>query len=192
MDWWRIIFIGFLLGLIFFIFFLAFFTREPRLEKKKIDSNVVLSPSYGTIFKIINDEKGYIHIIIILNLFDIHTQYYPIHGKVIEQIYDANGNFHLVYELFKSSQNEKVITTIEPVSSNIPGNIIVQQIAGMFVRRIETSLTQVPEDVSAGQKLGRIRFGSRVDLIVPREGFVLNVSEGQEVLGPETIIGEYK
>ena len=96
MDWWRIIFIGFLLVLIFFIFFLAFFTREPRLEKKKIDSNFVLSPSYGTIFKIINDEKGYIHIIIILNLFDIHTQYYPIHGKVIEQIYDANGNFHLV------------------------------------------------------------------------------------------------
>lgn len=191
MDWRIKIFIGILCIFLFLIFFLAFFLREPRLEPVNVNDNIVLSPSYGTIYKIIKDND-LIHIIIILNIMDVHIQYYPINGTVTKQIYDANGKFELVYELEKSSLNEKVITTIEPASNNIPGSLVVQQIAGKFVRRIETNLNQVPEQVVAGQNLGLIKFGSRVDLILPAERFMIKVSEGQKVLGPKTIIGEYQ
>jgi phosphatidylserine decarboxylase len=180
-----------LLLIIFLIFYLFwfYFQREPRINKKLTEDKIILSPAYGKIFKIA-EKDDQIHIIIILNIFDIHTQYYPINGKVIDQVYDANGNFSLVYELFKSSLNEKVITTIQP-KSNIGGNIIVQQIAGMFVRRIDTTLDRKGQEILSGEKLGRIKFGSRVDLIIPKDKLILNVKENQMVNGPQTIIGYY-
>jgi phosphatidylserine decarboxylase len=182
------IFIIFLILLLFFIFFWSYFHREPRLIPQSIENEIILSPAYGTIYEIIEEDEK-IHIVIILNLFDIHTQYYPINGKVINQIYDVNGKFELVYELFKSRMNEKIITTIQP-NLNI-SLIIVQQIAGMFVRRIETTLINLPEQIKAGEKMGRIKFGSRVDLILPKENLILNISKGDKVYGPNTFIGKY-
>jgi phosphatidylserine decarboxylase len=183
---------GIVLFLIIFLtlfLFWFYFQREPKINKIKIEDHIILSPAYGKIFKI-EEKDDQIHIIIILNIFDIHTQYYPINGKVMDQIYDPNGKFSLVYELFKSSLNEKVITTIQP-KSNMGGNIIVQQIAGMFVRRIDTTLNKIGQEINAGEKLGRIKFGSRVDLILPKPNLILKVKENQIVKGPETIIGYY-
>lgn len=177
-----------ILLMVFLFLFWFYFQREPKLSPINLEDRMILCPAYGKIFKI-NESENEIHLIIILNVFDIHTQYYPMNGKVVDQVYDANGKFKLVYELFKSSENEKVITTIQPKIDN--ENITVQQIAGMFVRRIETTLSEKGEEIKAGQKMGRIKFGSRVDLILPKQNLVLKVEEGQKVNGPETLIGYY-
>src|SRR5271165_1201681 len=95
------------------ILLLCYFYRKPVINVTDIKflRNFVMSPAYGTIKKIIIKDD-IIHIIIYLSLFDIHRQYYPTNGIVIEQIHDMTGKYELAYELNKSSKNEKVITTI--------------------------------------------------------------------------------
>lgn len=170
--------------------FLLFFYRYPLVSNPySISNNVILSPAYGTIKKIVNDGKN-ITIIIFLSPLDVHVQYYPTNGNVINQIHDLNGNFELAYKINKSSQNEKVITVIKPLM-NIGGNIMIKQIAGFCVRRITTTLKYIGEYVNVGQKMGMIKFGSRVDITVPADNFKLYVTEGDTVKGFNTIVGIY-
>jgi phosphatidylserine decarboxylase len=171
------IFIGILL-------FLLYFYRGDEFNSL-VSNNIVLSPAYGTIKRIINDGKN-ITIIIFLSPFDIHYQYYPINGVITNIIHDTTGKFELAYKLDKSRYNEKVITVIQ--SNN--GYVIIKQIAGFYVRRI-TMNGHIGESINAGQTMGMIKLGSRVDLIVPSQGFNLMVTEGQSVNGFNTIVGFY-
>ena len=87
----------------------------------------------------------------------------------------------------------KFLTTIKP-TIDIP-NIIVKQIAGFVVRRITTVIENIPKEglpVKPANKLGMIKLGSRVDLELPSNDFILLVKENQKVYGPYTKIGYYK
>jgi phosphatidylserine decarboxylase len=183
-----------LLILFLFLFlFYFYFQREPRFTlDPQLDSKVILSPAYGTIYGI-KEEGDQVHILIILNVLDVHVQYYPYDGQVVEQVRDETGKYAIVYELEKSRFNEKVITKLR----TIHGDFVIQQIAGMFVRNIETTLQNTPENIKRGQKLGCIRFGSRVDLILPKKSksgktLELWIKDHQKVSGPLTQIGLYK
>jgi phosphatidylserine decarboxylase len=181
----------FFIGILILLFILFFF-RHPYINIPYIDDNVILSPAYGTI-KYIKIKDDYTHIIIFLSPLDVHVQYYPIRGSVINQYHDFSRKFHLAFKLNKSNLNEKIITTIKP-NINID-NIIVQQIAGFLVRRISTKIKNIPSDgvtVEPGNKLGMIYFGSRVDLILPTKNLNLLVTVNQKVKGPYTKIGFYK
>jgi phosphatidylserine decarboxylase len=184
------IIIIFILLLILFYFY---FQREPRISiDPDLPKNIILSPAFGTIYGIY-EESYKIHIIIILNLFDIHVQYYPSDGQVVKQVHDMTGKYDIVYDIEKSRMNEKMITTIQTMD----GELVIQQIAGMFVRNITTTLNNIPERVIRGQKMGNILFGSRVDLILPKTNtfggvFETFVNNKQKVYGPNTIIGRYK
>jgi phosphatidylserine decarboxylase len=193
-----IIYIGYLRGnnkLIYFmlvvLLFFIYFYREPSINThgENIDDNMVLSPAYGVVKKIIYNNNN-IHIIIFLSINDIHIQYYPIRGKIKSIEYDPSGKYELAYELNKSSMNEKNITTIIP-KANIGGNVIIKQIAGYLVRRISNVKKIIGSGVEPVEKMGMIKFGSRVDLIIPQQYFDLKITEGQYVYGPDTIIGKY-
>ncbi len=175
-----------LLLLILFLYFI----RHPdnNIISNNINDNIVTSPAFGTIKKIIMNED-YVHIIIFLSITDVHVQYYPIRGTVINQVHDANGTFNLAYKLNKSNKNEKVITTIKP-KLNIP-NIYVYQIAGLIARRITTTLQYNNEDIEPTQKMGMILLGSRVDLVLPKEGLTILAKENQYVEGFNTVIAKY-
>jgi phosphatidylserine decarboxylase len=173
------------------ILFLIYFHRHPNINIPYTNDNIILSPAYGTIKKI-KTKDNYTHVIIFLSPFDVHVQYYPIRGKVIKQEHDFNGKFHLAFQLNKSDLNEKVITTIKP-KINI-NNIIVQQIAGFVVRRISTTIKNLPKDgldIEPSHKLGMIHLGSRVDIILPSKNLNLLVKENQYVNGPYTKLGFY-
>lgn len=182
-----------LILILFLVLFYFYFQREPRISiDPDLSNEIILSPAFGTIHGVY-EESDHIHVIIILNLFDVHVQYYPFDGEVIQQIHDMTGRYAIVYDLEKSRLNEKMITTI----STIHGDMIVQQISGMFVRHISTTLNRIPEKVERGQKMGSILFGSRVDLILPKksisgETLELFVNKNQKVYGPNTRIGRYK
>jgi phosphatidylserine decarboxylase len=109
-------------------------------------------------------------------------------GIITSQIYDNTGKFNLAYDLNKSKYNEKVITTLH--NSFINDDIEIYQIAGFFVRRIENEKYD-NKFIIIGSKLGMIRFGSRVDLVLPSKGLRLDVKENDYVNGPYTKIGEY-
>jgi phosphatidylserine decarboxylase len=165
-----------------------FFHRSPTYDIDSINDNIVYSPAFGKIMGI-NEKDGYIHIAIFLSPLDVHIQYIPINGIVIDQKHDITGKFELAYDLNKSRENEKVITTIKP-NINIP-NVYVYQIAGKLVRRIKSYINKYPRNVVSKQKLGIIRLGSRVDIMLPKENFKVIIKEGDRVNGPKTILGIY-
>lgn len=168
-------------SIILLICALIWFYRHPICDISHLKG--ITSPAYGIIKKI-EVRHGIIHIIIYLSIFDVHVQYAPCDGKVIDRIYDHTGKYNLAYDLNKSKFNEKVITVI---SSN-DQNIKVTQIAGFLVRRI-SNILRIDDKINIGQKIGMIKFGSRVDIEIPASGFNIMVAEGDYVRGPNTQLG---
>lgn len=166
--------VAFGLSIICFMFLLYFYRYYPH--KTNYADNIIISPNEGKVTGItIKDEI--IHVSVYMNIFNNHTQIYPINGMVIDRIYDQTGKFDIVIDHDKCRENEKKIHTI--LSNN--GEIVtVTQIAGFLPRRI-TSSYLTPEPVNAGQYLGMIKFGSRVDIAFPGDISMLKVKLNQTI-----------
>lgn len=173
--------------LIFILLCISFFYRCPKPKIIKNNFNTVYSPAYGRIIDI-SKKDNKLFIAIFLSPLDIHYQFFPISGTIINREYDSSGKFNLAYDLNKSKYNEKHITTIR----NYRGDFIIYQIAGFMVRRIEI-FNEKKDYINTGEKLGLIHFGSRVDIIIPdADNFNINVKKNEYVKGIYTIIGKYK
>ena len=122
--------------------------------------------------------NNYTYVAIFLNPFNRHTQIYPVNGMVINRYYDRTGKFKVVSNLGKSRYNEKVIHYIETSG----GLMTITQIAGFLPRVLvfDDELRQV----EAGEYLGMMKFGSRVDMLIPN--CKLNLT-----LGDKVCIGEF-
>lgn len=146
-----------------FVIFLSFlfFLRSPDRKLLSKNATQVYSPADGVVERIDIFEK-YIRVSIYLNIFDCHIQYIPIDGSIVEQKY-IKGRFHPAYQLVKSDYNERLETHMKTTNGE---DIFVVQIAGQLARRINSFVT--PDDkVNTGEKLGVIKFGSRVDVYLP-------------------------
>ncbi len=165
------------------IAFLLYFYRLPKVEEIKGEYTIV-SPAYGVIKKI-RQEGDYWIISIYLNVFDIHTQYVPYDGMVINRKY-KKGQFHPAHLFEKSQFNERMLTIIKTDF----GDIGVVQIAGMMARRISTFFSR-GESVKRGDLLGIIHFGSRVDIILPKNDVILKCKENEIVNGVYSILAEW-
>ena len=116
-----------------------------------------------------------------LSVFDVHVNRIPVAGKIVKMHYHP-GKF-ISAALDKSSdENERQLVTIEAGQQRFG----VVQIAGLIARRIVCNL-QVGETVVAGNRYGIIRFGSRVDLYIPKSHAV-QVRVGQRMIGGETVV----
>ena len=184
------IFIGIFFAILSIYIF--YFFRDPN-RIVPLDSFIV-SPADGTItyigdantpFDIENSNQLYTKVSIFLSIFDVHVNRMPIDGTIKEIKY-IPGKF-INATLDKSSeQNEKNIIKI----SNGTYNYFVVQIAGLIARRIVCNVNN-NQDLKKGERIGIIKFGSRVDLYLPKSNKVL-VSKGQKVIGGETIISNPK
>ena len=180
------IFIGIFFAILSIYIF--YFFRDPN-RIIPLDGFIV-SPADGTItyigdantpFDIENSNQLYTKVSIFLSIFDVHVNRMPIDGTIKEIKY-IPGKF-INATLDKSSeQNEKNIIKI----SNGTYNYFVVQIAGLIARRIVCNVNK-NQDLKKGDRIGIIKFGSRVDLYLPKSNKVL-VSKGQKVIGGETII----
>jgi phosphatidylserine decarboxylase len=170
------------------VLFLMMFYRQPQLNVQSSNHSIVFAPASGKIQQIAKQPDGSIHIAIFLSPLDQHYQVAPICGTVVSQIYDQNGRFELAYELTKAHDNEKMITTIDTKY----GLMTVTQIAGYLVRRISSYVKQ-GQSLTSGELIGRIAFGSRVDIQIPNARyFQLTVQEGQKVDAGWTQLGTYQ
>jgi phosphatidylserine decarboxylase len=133
-----------------------------KLTRTDFPDNIIISPAEGKITNI-TYKNDLIHISIFMSVLNNHTQIYPINGTVIDRIYDQTGKFDIVVHQDKCRENEKKIHTI---LSNNNKLITVTQIAGFLPRRISSSKL-FPESIRAGQYLGMIKFGSRIDISFP-------------------------
>lgn len=169
----------------------AYFFRDPR-RVTPVGEGLVISPADGLISQITSAvpppelELGTAprpRVSIFMSVLDVHVNRSPVSGK-IEKIAYKHGKF-LNADLDKASEdNERngfVITTSK-------GKLGVVQIAGLIARRI-VCFVREGENVAAGERIGLIRFGSRVDVYLPQGTHTL-VAEGQYSLGGETVLAD--
>ena len=168
--------------------FSLYFFRDPQRIPPNNDG--FLSPGDGKVVQIIDVEDAEIgkaqQISIFLSVFNVHSQRVPLSGKVISKTYNS-GKFLAAFNHKASLDNEQTVVMFETESGKM---YKIKQIAGLIARRILNYME--PENrVERGQRLGFIRFGSRVDIIVPPE-FQIDVSLGDMVRGNQTIIGRFE
>lgn len=168
--------------------FSLYFFRDPQRIPPNNDG--FLSPADGKVVQIIDVEDADIgqakQISIFLSVFNVHSQRVPLSGKVISKVYNP-GKFLAAFNHKASLDNEQTVVMFETESGK---RYKIKQIAGLIARRILNYME--PENmVERGQRLGFIRFGSRVDIIVP-EDFQIDVSLGDMVRGNQTIIGRFE
>ena len=168
--------------------FSLYFFRDPQRIPPNNDG--FLSPGDGKVVQIIDVEDGEIgkakQISIFLSVFNVHSQRVPLSGKVISKTFNS-GKFLAAFNHKASLDNAQTVVMFETESGKM---YKIKQIAGLIARRILNYME--PENrVERGQRLGFIRFGSRVDIIVP-EDFQIDVSLGDMVRGNQTIIGRFE
>ena len=168
--------------------FSLYFFRDPQRIPPLL--NGFLSPADGKIVQIIDvqdDEIGNaIMISIFLSIFDVHSQRVPLSGKVISKRY-IPGKFLIALNNKASMDNEQTLVTFATDNGK---KYKIKQIAGLIARRIINYME--PENtVQRGDRLGFIRFGSRVDIILPSD-FQTDVIVGDVVQGNKTIIGRFE
>ena len=128
------------------------------------------------------DNKQFTKVSIFMNVFDCHVNRSPSNGE-IEEIFYKPGKF-LNASLDKASEeNERNYFKIKGVETS--ENIVVVQIAGLIARRIVTQV-QKSQKVKQGERLGMIRFGSRVDIYFSQRNTMVKV--GQNVIAGESLI----
>ena len=123
---------------------------------------------------------------IFLSVWNVHSQRVPLSGKVLSREYNP-GNYFAAFKHKASENNEQTSVLFEEEKGN---KFKIKQIAGWIARRI-INYMEPEKNVERGERLGFIRFGSRVDIIVPEE-FQLDVSLGDIVTGNQTIIGRFR
>ena len=176
------------LCVIFFVFSLNFFIIPSR--KFLPDDNIFFSPADGEVVAIEETEENEyfnekrIQVSIFMSVWDPHVNYIPTSG-IVKYFKYHKGEHFVAHRPKASMENEMTSIVIKTDLLKAP-EIMVRQIAGFIAQRIITYIT--PEDkVKQGDELGFIRFGSRVDLLLPL-GINILVKLGEKVKGNQSRI----
>jgi phosphatidylserine decarboxylase len=165
------------LGLFLSIFFIVFF-RDPE-RKPGGDEIDAVSPADGRVISI-NDRK----LCIFMNIHNVHVNRAPLGGTVMEIDYKPGGYIPAFNKDSDVNERNHVVINTEY------GNLELTQIAGVLTRRIVSYISE-GSAVKRGERIGMIRFGSRVDVIIP-EAYAYSVDVGAKVKAGETIIARQK
>ena len=177
-----------LLSAFLIIFTLNFFRDPDRTVPNK--SNIVVSPADGRVLfvkdviddKFMNSKAKMVSIF--MSPLNVHVNRIPITGKV-EYVKYIQGEYLAAFEDKASERNER-----NEIGITSPGGkVFFTQIAGFVARRIVSDL-KVGDSVSIGNRFGMIKFGSRVDIIVP-EQWQVKLKKDDIVTAGETILFEY-
>ena len=166
----------------------AYFFRDPERSGER-GAHLVVAPADGKLIMITEvDEPAFIggratRLSIFMNVFNVHVNRYPIDGKVAYVHYNK-GKFLNAAAEKSSLENEQSSVGIE----SGPNRILVRQIAGLIARRIVT-YSKPGQQVMQGERMGLIRFGSRVDVFFPTDAMV-RVTLGTLTTAGTTVLAE--
>ena len=179
----------------------GYFFRDPERIGER-GPTLVVSPADGKLIMITAvDEPSFIkgpaiRLSIFMNVFDVHVNRYPVDGTITYIHYNKGKFFNAAAE--KSSlENEQMSVGIETDTSRATGGparvgsshrVLVRQIAGLIARRIVT-YSKVGERVKQGDRMGIIRFGSRVDVFLPVSS-TIRAKLGDITIAGVTVLGE--
>jgi phosphatidylserine decarboxylase len=166
----------------------AYFFRDPERVGDRGPS-LIVSPADGKLIMITEvDEPGFIkgraiRLSIFMNVFNVHVNRYPVDG-VVKYVHYNKGKFFNAAAEKSSLENEQMSIGID--TGRYP--ILVRQIAGLIARRIVT-YSKLGEKVKQGDRLGIIRFGSRVDVFIP-PGSTIKAKLGDATVAGVTILAD--
>ncbi len=183
-GWWTAV----LLWLPIALWVVAFF-RDPVREGPRGDQ-FVIAPADGKVVSIIPiDEPAVVkgaatRVSIFMNVFDVHVNRYPANGEVVHCQHRAGRFFNAASEKAALENEQSDVGMATP-----RGPLLVRQIAGLIARRIVTDHGK-GHQASQGERMGLIRFGSRVDVFLPA-GTAVRVAVGDTTRAGQTVIAEW-
>lgn len=185
------LFFGFrVLGGLFLLIacFCAFFFRNPKREAVFAEDEICC-PADGTVLSVkTEDDPNSVVVRIFLSVFDVHVQRSTLMGRVGEIFYHK-GEFLFANNPDAASKNERNLIQIFKKDSDRFAH--VEQLTGAIARRIECWV-KPGQEVTKGQLIGLVRFGSQVAVYLPKEAVRVVVKEGQKVQGGNTVLALWK
>lgn len=178
---WLVAFVVTLLAL-----WVAYFFRDPERVGER-GPDVVIAPADGRVIQVVEvDEPAFLHgralrVSIFMNVFNVHVNRYPVSG-VVRYLHYNPGKFLNAAVDKASLENEQMSVGIETGTRRV----LVRQIAGLIARRIVT-YSREGETVSQAERMGLIRFGSRVDVFLPTDA-VVQVRVGDHTAAGSSVI----
>ncbi len=176
----------------FFMIVVLQFFRNPK-RHTVINENHIICPADGKVVVIetLPSYEGFegecVQISVFMSPINVHVNRYPISGKILSAEYFP-GLFLVAWHPKSSTDNERTAIMLQAENGH---KLLVKQIAGALARRI-VWYAKPNETCKQGEELGFIKFGSRVDLIIPKAAIKkINVSLNEVVKGGETVLVEW-
>ena len=179
------------LVLLLFWFFIVAFFREPRRVRIH-DADLVFAPCDGRVVvtEVVSEDEylkeEMLQISIFMSITNVHMNWVPVGGEV-EYFKYHPGRFLVAWHPKSSTENERTTTVVRMPSGQ---KVLFRQIAGLIARRIISYMT-VGHQVEQNSVCGFIKFGSRVDVLVPKDSELL-VEIGDPTVGSQTPIARLR
>jgi phosphatidylserine decarboxylase len=176
-------------GIPFYILaaFCLYFFRDP--EREAPAGPVAVAPADGKVVAIKSEEAGKNRISIFLNIFDVHVNRSPVAGKISCVTY-KKGQFLVASKEDASHSNEQNIITVDGNINGQATRVVFKQIAGLIARRI-VCYKRAGDLVESGERVGLIKFGSRVDVFLGPE-WEIAVRLGERVSAGSSVIARFR
>jgi phosphatidylserine decarboxylase len=173
----------------------AFFRDPDRTpDHRQVENDLVLAPADGRVMHAGPGQEGvaplgdWQQVSIFLSLFDVHINRTPYSGTVEEVTYRP-GKWHAAYKFESATENERSEITISDTVEGEVRRVVFRQIVGLVARRVVTRV-QKGDVLEAGQRIGLMKFGSRMDVFVPPH-VDLAVSVGDRTVAGETVLARW-
>lgn len=163
------------------------FFRDP--DRPLPPGPVAVSPADGKVTLVRQDDAGGHQISVFLNVFDVHVNRTPIPGRITKIEY-KRGEFLNAMDARASAENEQNVFTVEGTVGGRPTRVVFSQIAGLIARRI-VCYKKVGDTLAPAERVGLIKFGSRVDIFLGPE-WQVELRVGQRVQAGGTVIARMR
>lgn len=166
--------------------FILYFFRDPERVIPSDDLTIV-SPADGRVLEVVDEQfadRAGKRITIFLAVWNVHVNRTPLAGK-ISRIEYRPGKFQMAMRKTASVENEQNVIYLDTAH----GQIVFKQIAGMIARRV-VLWKKAGDQVQRGERIGIVRFGSRMDVWLPLEA-AISVKPGDHVAGGSSVLGRW-
>jgi len=173
----------------------AFFRDPTRLpDDDVLDPDVVVAPADGLVMYAGKGQPGvappgdWQQVSIFLSVFDVHINRSPYRGRVEEVTYRP-GKWHAAYRFESATENERSEITLVDEVDGRERRVVFRQIVGLVARRVVTRVAP-GDELATGQRIGLMKFGSRMDVFVPLDVDLVAV-EGEHTVAGESVIARW-
>ena len=173
----------------------AFFRDPDRTpDHRQVDSDLILAPADGRVMYAgpAQDEVAPLgewqQVSIFLSVFDVHINRTP-YGGTVEEVTYRPGKWHAAFRFESATENERSEITVSDTVDGEVRRIVFRQIVGLVARRVVTRI-QKGDALRTGQRIGLMKFGSRMDVFVPLH-VDLSSAVGDKTVAGETVIGRW-